>query len=413
MADLQQYPLPNPGLPLGQNGVSPVAQTNPLQSLTQGAVQGGTLGLQYQAQQTEAAKALIQARQQQQQVLANKIDLLKTYADLYQKYAVAPSIQKQVVLKGFIPTHNDIAQMTGNQDAVVNPSQIDFEADRGPLKELMNITPLAFPQSGSNTNPSHLNDYISKFKTIEASVPGNPMVQQIAEKNISDMMALDQKNMQEKQFGFEQQKNDEQLEQKARDEINLTRGDQNFQKLEAQRNGAGGVYNILRLNQDEKGNYNLTKPQLVDLNSKMYTALNGTAPTAQALEDLNGSSITSLYSTLASNLGLAKNALPKQIGDRLLKMADDAGNFAQTQQTSMLGGRLSQMATDLPPNRRQAILNDASTRGRTFQQMKEEADKQSKYQPQNTPEAYLASIHAKVTPKNIEWAKRQMESNGK
>lgn len=176
-------------------------------------------------------------------------------------------------------------------------------------------------------------------------------------------------------------KNIQGLEKDARQGVNQTRSDQNFQKLEAQRNGAAGVYSLLRQNQDAKGNYNLTKQQLVDLNSKLYTGLNGVAPTETALKELMGNTYQGLYSELAAKVGLAKNALPKEIGDRLLEMAQQAGSFAEAQHAHMLNGRLSQMGTALPEDIKQKIINDPSTRGQTFEEMKAIADKNSKYQP--------------------------------
>jgi len=58
---MAEYPLPNPSLPFGQQAVSPVAQTNPIQSLTQGGVQGFSLGLQARQQ------AMLQQQQQMEQ----------------------------------------------------------------------------------------------------------------------------------------------------------------------------------------------------------------------------------------------------------------------------------------------------------------------------------------------------------
>lgn len=80
MADLPRYDLPNPGLPLGQQAVSPVAQTNPLQSLAQGGVQGFSLGLQArQLQQletlrkSEEQKYLSEAKKQEEKDNLEKI----------------------------------------------------------------------------------------------------------------------------------------------------------------------------------------------------------------------------------------------------------------------------------------------------------------------------------------------------
>jgi hypothetical protein len=177
-------------------------------------------------------------------------------------------------------------------------------------------------------------------------------------------------------------KHQDELEQQARQQIAATRGDQNFQKLELQRNGAAATYDLLRKNQKQDGSYDLTKQQLVDLNSKLYTALNGTGPTDTSMKELNQSSVQSLYSTLASRVGLARNALPREIGDRILKMSDDAGSFAEAQHTQMLSGKLN-ANTGLEPARRQNILNEVSPRGFTFQEMKSKADAASKYQPNN------------------------------
>jgi len=98
---MAEYPLPNPSLPFGQQAISPVAQTNPLQSLTQGGVQGFSLGLQARQQ------AMLQEQQQRQAIeqqarmeLAQKEERRKTFDDFTKSistlHAMPESIRPQI-----------------------------------------------------------------------------------------------------------------------------------------------------------------------------------------------------------------------------------------------------------------------------------------------------------------------------
>jgi len=89
----RRYELPNPGLPLGQQPVSGVAQTNPLQSLNNGFQQGMNLGFAQRQIEIEANQlaiqqqlANIQATQISQQPAAPvtlKRDISKTCKDIF------------------------------------------------------------------------------------------------------------------------------------------------------------------------------------------------------------------------------------------------------------------------------------------------------------------------------------------
>lgn len=362
-----QYRLPQQALPQGLD-VAASTPPNALSQIGPGIIQGASLGFQArqtaaleQERQTQLMAAQVAAQQARK---ASNIAALAAVGEQYDRLSkIHPDDAFDLYKSKLAPLMSAVVSDTG--------LPADFHTDANPSHETAD-TVKRMHDAVSGLADGTID--MPTFQKIMNGIQSQNNIGEYAQKRIDEATKAGNTIQ-------DYNKNIQSMEKDARQQINTVRGDTNFQRLESQRNGAAGVYSLLRQNQDEKGNYNLTKQQLVDLNSKLYTGLNGVAPTETALKELMGSSAQSLYSELAARVGLARNALPKQIGDRLLEMSEQAGNFAEAQHDSMLQGRLSQMNTALPEHIKQAVIRDISPRGQTFQEMKAIADKQSKYQP--------------------------------
>lgn len=363
MAEMQQYPLPNPGLPLGQQAVSPVAQTNPLQALTQGGVQGFSLGLaarQQQALEQERQVQLMAAQQQarlaQQQALTNAASIThQNFEDLtkvdpdhavdYYNQAIAPLHQAILAQYG---VHMDVGQMPvshKNADAI---DKINSYVDM--LKE-PSKAPLALQGLSRISNEMDIAEQTRKK----------------AEEGIKTVGTIQ-----------DYSKHQDDLIQQERQRQESLRGDPILQQLETKRLAAGQVYDSLKRNQDEKGNFNMSQSQLVDSYANLYRAQSGVGATGEAMEKLDQPTLQAKYAKLAGMFGLSKNALPTEVGNRLLDMSVQLGNFNENEHQKMMVGR-NQRVPGIDSS--YAGPEPKSQRGSSFPEMMATSDKASKYQP--------------------------------
>ncbi len=120
MADLQQYPLPNPGLPFGQQAVSPVAQVNPLQMAGQGINTGATLG--FQARQVAALEKERQTQMMQAQAqmkIAQATVLKEALGTAHQDFETISKINPDAAMDYY---HNKIAPL--QDETSVRPAEV-------------------------------------------------------------------------------------------------------------------------------------------------------------------------------------------------------------------------------------------------------------------------------------------------
>lgn len=351
MADIQlpRYELPNPALPLGQQAVSPVAQTNPLQSLAGGVNSGVSLGLQ-----ARQVKALEQERQVQ--MIAAQVQQQKNEEELltnaWQKIADLknmPSYQSHLI-SAIDPLMKKVLSRHGIQIDMNHPDLVENDPAHKEVQAVM-ASDLPWDQKATALQAVHLK-YPSQTdlgSTIDA------MSQQLmARKKGQDELIQQEKQRQES-----------------------LRGDQLLQQTELKRSAAGSLYNQLRLSQKENGEYDITVPQMVEMYGNLYRSQNGTGLTGEALPLMDQKTAEGNYSKLAAYFGLAKNALPKELGDRLLHMSEQLGDFNEAQHQKMMLGR-DKRTPGIDETYAGPLSSDS--RGLNFPEMKANADKASKYQ---------------------------------
>lgn len=361
MAEHQQYPLPNPGLPLGQQAVSPVAQTNPLQSLQQGGVQGFSLGLAARQQaaleqerQTQLMAAQAAIKQQQQKNLidySTQLDTnLKNIADI--DHGMAVRFYKEKVL----PLHNEIGKQYGLPE--MDPNAINSE-DNTP-KELERIstlyhTMISDPQKAPFAQ-AELNDVFTK---------------EIYNKHINEAAGSALKG------GIDFNKHQDELMNQEFQRRHQLRSDPLIQQVELKQSAAGSVYDQLRRAQDDKGKYNISAPQLVDLYANLYRAQSGVGITGEALPMMDQKTAQGNYAKVAAYFGLSKNALPQELGDRLLHMSEQLGHFNEIQHQKLMEGRDVPTA-GLSQANQKAVDQWPNPRGLSFTEMKKQSDESRK-----------------------------------
>jgi hypothetical protein len=387
MADLPQYPLPNPALPFGQQANPTIAQTNPLMSAAQGINAGAQLGLQQQQlnlqrQQQQAAimAAQVQAQKNKEDFLTNawgKIAELKNVPD-YQNY----------LMQQLGPVMSDTLSKYGVN---VDLSHGSFMSNPSVQTQVTNLM----------ANPNL--DYQSKADGLRAIERANP--------GMEDMNALIEKQanaLQEQQkFGFEQEKTQNELAQQWVTNNQSLRGDTVYKQLETQRNAAAQGYDTLTKNKGADGNYNLSNAQIVDLYGQLWKAQTGGVLSPQELSEMNQASLQKNYAKMATFLGMSPNALPTAVGQRLEGMFTNLGNFTDAQHSAMEASKAAKPGGLVDPVKIQSA-QAALGRGLTFQQMKDQSDQDFQQRMQNNPEAYLRSIGAKVTPANLKWAQQKI-----
>jgi len=162
------------------------------------------------------------------------------------------------------------------------------------------------------------------------------------------------------------------------------RSDPLIQQVEIKQSAAGSIYDQLKRSQKEDGSYDMSVPQLVDMYANLYRAQSGVGITGEALPMMDQPSAQENYAKLAAYFGKSKNALPKEIGDRLLHMSEQLGNFSQKQHEKLMEGREVPVSGLSAANQR-IISAWPNSRGMSFSEMKSGSDADSKYQP-NVPQ---------------------------
>lgn len=157
-----------PNLPVQQ------AQPNWVDSLSSGVSNGMSLG--FAAQQMQLLK---QKTQQQDQ--ENKINLLKAYNDAYEKYSDMPSMQKYILKNQILPLTNEMLAPHGTE---INSSDINFEEDQAPLKELQALN------RKLGNKEIDLPTYANNLAILESEHSGNKKFVGLAEKQINDSIRL-------------------------------------------------------------------------------------------------------------------------------------------------------------------------------------------------------------------------------
>jgi hypothetical protein len=176
MPDLRINPTAAP-LPV------PQAQPNAIDALSGGLQTGASLGF-------AAQKMQILHQEQQQKEQENKINLLKAYSDQYDKFSDMPSMQKYILQNQILPLSNDLMGPHGQQ---IDTSQINFEEDKDPLKELHALN------KKLGNKEIDLPTYASALSVLESEHAKNKPFVSLAEKQINDSIRLQQMQSLEEQ----------------------------------------------------------------------------------------------------------------------------------------------------------------------------------------------------------------------
>lgn len=164
----------------------PQAQPNPIDALTTGLTNGASLGF-------AAQKMAILQKQQEEQAKENKINLLKAYNDQYEKFSDMPSMQKYILQNQILPLTNELMGPHGQQ---IDTSQINFQEDQDPLKELHALN------KKLGNKEIDLPTYASALSVLESEHAKNKPFVSLAEKQINDSIRLQQMQSLEDQRNF-------------------------------------------------------------------------------------------------------------------------------------------------------------------------------------------------------------------
>ena len=401
MADtlpLPQYSLPTQGLPQGLD-VAAAVPPNALSQVGPGIVQGASLGFQArqtaaleQERQTQLMSAQLAAQQAQKQ---NNILALQAVGEQYDRLA-----------KNHPDTAFDMYQskMAPLMSAVLRDHgiQADFQTEANPEHETADKV-------------KRIHDLVSGLADGSIDMPHfqKGMNQIQSENNIGDYV---QKRVDEAQKAGnsvnDYQKHQDELEQQFSQEISATKSrsggygqqDQKVDQAIHLRSLANQYYD------PKTGNYNVPLAQYKEMVLGLANLVSASgAADVETRKDLeSATSYSQLNKFVQTATGKPQTGNTQAVIKNLIDSTDRQGTVAQ----NLRDNYLSQIEPNqsLEPQRAQRQIGKG--RGADFNEYLPGGKNGPKTAP-TTPEAYLASIHAKVTPKNIAWAKSQMESNGK
>lgn len=368
MADLQQYPLPNPSLPFGQQAVSPVAQTNPLMSLGSGVNTGISLGLQAGQLSLQAKQQAMQQQLQQAQIQQAKAAILKealgtAHADFDTLSKINPDMAIDYYHQKIAPLQDEF---WGQYGIKMDSSQIPSSHNNADILGQANqLTDMVL------NDPSKIAVARAGLSHLQNRMDVGEMAQQKLNKNVEAVNAIG-----------ENQKNQEKLAQDWVTANESLRGDSVYKGLETQRNSAAQGYDTLKKYQKQDGTFNLNNAQVVDLYGQLWKAQTGGVLSPGELNEMNQASLQKNYAKLAGIVGLSPNALPTQFGNRMLDMFTNLGNFTESQHASMETAKAAKPGDLNDPNLI-AATQQRIGRGMTFPQMKAKSD--SEYEAKSFP----------------------------
>lgn len=157
------------------------------------------------------------------------------------------------------------------------------------------------------------------------------------------------------------------------------------------------------------GNYNVPLAQYKEMVLGLANLVSaGGSADVETRKDLeSATSYSQLNKYVQTFTGKPQTGNTQAVIKNLIDSTDRQGAVAQNLRDNYLSQ--VQPSQSLAPGRAQRQIGKG--RGADFNEYLPGGKNGPKTAPA-TPEAYLASIHAKVTPKNIEWAKSQMGNNG-
>ena len=384
---MPDYPLPNQNITqIGQTASN--VPPNILSGVGPGVAQGFGMGLQQrqvqaleQERQTQLMSAQLAAQQAKKENDLKALDTLSTQYERLSKNH--PDTAFEFYRDKMAPFYSSVLQDHG--------IQADFQSEANPLHE-------------TSDSVKRINDAVTGLAdgSIDQPTFEKIMSREQSGHNVGEYL---QKRIDEAQKAGntvqDYTKHQDELVQQERQRQDSLRSDPVIQQVEMKRVAAGQVYDALRHAQDESGNYNVSQGQLVDLYGNIYRAQTGVGITGEALPMMDQPTAQANYAKLAAYFGLSKNALPKELGDRLLSMSNQLGNFNEAQHQKMMEGRNTPVV-GLDEKHRDSLSN-LNSRGFSFQEMKANADKASKYQP-NKPKTQWSADKEK---RYQEWKAKQ------
>jgi len=371
MADAPQLQIPqmpsNAGIPgLNQAPVSGVAQTNPLMSLQQGAVQGASLGLQARQiaiqqqlanQQEQQRRSQMYAAQVQQQ--KNEEDFVTNAWDKIAHMGNVPAYQQHLI-ESITPATQKVMSRYG-----VSPdfTHEDFVNNDPAKKEAIALMSSKLPPEEKAIG----------LQAIHVKYPGETELGQ-------SLTQMSDQLMKQKTMQVDQQKNQQKLAQDWVNGAESLKGDTVYKGLETQRNAAAQGYDTLKKNQKADGSYDLSNGQIIDLYGQLWKAQTGGVLSPAELDEMNQASAQKNYAKLAGYLGMSKSALPTAVGQRLETMFTNLGQFSDKQHSTMEQSKNAMPGGLTDPNEIAAAQKRLG-RGLSFDEMKSSSDAASKYQP--------------------------------
>jgi hypothetical protein len=347
--DLPQYPLPNPGLPLGQQAVPMVAQTNPLMSAASGINTGAQLGLQAQQQKLQQAQLAAQIKQQQAAIMNQTLTTAHSYFDSLAK--VDPDMAVDFY-------HQKIAPL---QDAFWNQHGVSMDSTQIPpshnnadtLEKANKLT-----QNAIN-DPSQIGASLAGMSYLNNQMNIGEMTQQRLAANTKTLEDIKSAQQFQQTQTFEQQKHIDQAEQEYASSINAMKGRSGGFGLQDQKvDQAIHLRQMINQSYDpQTGNYNVKAgnyPELVmGLANLMSPTGTADAETRKNLESMTASG--KLNQAIQYITGQPQVGNTQAVIKSLVDSIDRQGQTSQTLRDNYVSQ--VQPPSILPPDRAARIFN--------------------------------------------------------
>lgn len=399
MADvlpLPQYQQAPQALPQGLD-VAAAVPPNILSQIGPGINAGASLGFQArqvaaleQERQTQMMAAQAAAKVAQQKELTDYMGVAhETYKDIAD---INPDAAFDFYKKSVAPVHQAFLQSHG------------IQADFSDVN----------PQDEHPKNIEMINDAMDMAAKDSSKIPAATLIlQKIANDTTSGKLVREKAAQSIKAVGdvSDYNKHQDDLEKDFGDSISATKSrsggygqqDQKVDQAIHLRSLANQYYD------PKTGNYNVPLAQYKEMVLGLANLVSaGGSADVETRKDLeSATSYSQLNKYVQTFTGKPQTGNTQAVIKNLIDSTDRQGAVAQNLRDNYLSQ--VQPSQSLAPERAQRQIGKG--RGADFNEYLPGGKNGPKTAPA-TPEAYLASIHAKVTPKNIEWAKSQMGNNG-